>query len=445
LKKSQKIIVVLLGVLGLLLILPFLIPTAKYLAQFERLASELGGVPVKVENAHLYFIPSPRLSLEGVTVGHEQDITVKSLVVVPSITSLFSSTRAIVVNIYEPVIKDTAIPFITKLADSSSDHSAPAVMLTELNVQGLLLLLPSIKLPQFNLHASFDKGAVLSRAEIVSEDKQLEASLVPNEAGYAIVVNMQDWKLPLTKPFVVNSGQMDIVLSASKLDIPNISLRLYGGTLSGKAILDWQKAWQLSGTLQVKDLLLKEPTQMLNASTYLGGRLLANGKFSANASSPDQLLNQLRANLTFRVNQGVLYGLDLVKVASFLVKQSAKGGQTQFDTFTGQLAVTGKRYHLKQMDVSSGLISAKGDVKINELEKLNGTGEVALKQSVGLVSVPLIVSGTLDNPVVLPSKAALAGAAVGTAILGPGLGTSLGSKAGSAVSGLKNLFGGGDE
>jgi hypothetical protein len=141
----------------------------------------------------------------------------------------------------------------------------------------------------------------------------------------------------------------------------------------------------------------------------------------------------------------VLYGLDLVKVASFLVKQSAKGGQTQFDTFTGQLAVTGKRYHLKQMDVSSGLISAKGDVKINELEKLNGTGEVALKQSVGLVSVPLIVSGTLDNPVVLPSKAALAGAAVGTAILGPGLGTSLGSKAGSAVSGLKNLFGGGDE
>jgi hypothetical protein len=61
-----------------------------------------------------------------------------------------------------------------------------------------------------------------------------------------------------------------------------------------------------------------------------------------------------------------------------------------------------------------------------------------------LVSVPLIVSGTLDKPLVYPSKAALAGAAVGTAILGPGLGTSLGSKAGSAVSGLKDLFGGGE-
>jgi hypothetical protein len=54
----------------------------------------------------------------------------------------------------------------------------------------------------------------------------------------------------------------------------------------------------------------------------------------------------------------------------------------------------------------------------------------------------MVVSGTLQNPLVYPSKAALAGAAVGTAILGPGLGTSLGSKAGSAVEGLKDLFGG---
>jgi hypothetical protein len=92
--------------------------------------------------------------------------------------------------------------------------------------------------------------------------------------------------------------------------------------------------------------------------------------------------------------------------------------------------------------VSSGLLSAKGDVSINAQEKLDGSGEVALKQSVGLVSVPVIVSGTVNQPVVLPSKAALAGAALGTAVLGPGLGTSLGSKAGSAMSGLKDLFGG---
>jgi hypothetical protein len=181
---------------------------------------------------------------------------------------------------------------------------------------------------------------------------------------------------------------------------------------------------------------------MISVSTYLGGRLMANGRFAATASNAEALMNQLRAEFTFTVTQGVLYGMDLVKVASLLIKQNIAGGETQFDTFTGQLAISGKRYHLKRLNVSSGLLSAKGDVSINAQEKLDGSGEVALKQSVGLVSVPVIVSGTVNQPVVLPSKAALAGAALGTAVLGPGLGTSLGSKAGSAMSGLKDLFGG---
>ncbi|HAJ72183.1 MAG TPA: AsmA family protein, partial [Methylophilaceae bacterium] len=55
---------------------------------------------------------------------------------------------------------------------------------------------------------------------------------------------------------------------------------------------------------------------------------------------------------------------------------------------------------------------------------------------------PLNVSGTLDHPVVLPSNAALAGAAVGTAVLGPGVGTSLGIKASKGLDKLKGLFGG---
>jgi hypothetical protein len=43
---------------------------------------------------------------------------------------------------------------------------------------------------------------------------------------------------------------------------------------------------------------------------------------------------------------------------------------------------------------------------------------------------------------VLPNKAALAGAIAGTADLGPGLSTSLGMKAGTAVGKIKGLFGG---
>ncbi len=59
----------------------------------------------------------------------------------------------------------------------------------------------------------------------------------------------------------------------------------------------------------------------------------------------------------------------------------------------------------------------------------------------GLTEIPLIVSGTVNQPVVYPSKAAIAGAIAGTAVLGPGVGTSVGIKAAGALDKVKGLFG----
>jgi hypothetical protein len=130
-----------------------------------------------------------------------------------------------------------------------------------------------------------------------------------------------------------------------------------------------------------------------------------------------------------------------VKVASLLIKQSQGGGETQFDEFSGTLNSTGKQYHLRNIKISSGLLSAKGQVKVKPNKALDGTVVVDVKNSMGLTAIPLDVSGTVDHPMVLPSKAAIAGAVAGTAILGPGVGTSLGIKAGGALDKLKGLFG----
>ena len=426
----------------MLAVLPFLIPTEKYLTQFERTSSEMLGVPVQIAHARLYFIPTPRLSVDGIVIGKE-DVTIESISVVPSLSTLFSETRTIALNIHQPTIKHSAVAIVTQLLEAKSSSSGPSpVEISSIEINDLKLVWPSLKLPLLNAQANFAKGMQFLDAEINSEDGQLVANILPSDAGHTVVLKMKDWVMPLSKPFVVNEGRVDMALVGSQLDVTKISMQMYGGTINGNAKLNWQKAWQLNGQLYVKEVSLKAPTKMLNPNTYMDGRLVGNGRFGASAKNAGQLMDQLRAEFTFTINNGVLYGLDLVKLASLLIKQTPKGGQTQFDTFTGQLAISGKRYHLKRLQVSSGLISAKGDVKINEQEKLDGKGEVAIKQSVGLVSVPMTVSGTLQNPLVYPSKAALAGAAVGTAILGPGLGTSLGSKAGSAVEGLKDLFGG---
>ncbi|EUJ10352.1 uncharacterized protein involved in outer membrane biogenesis [Methylophilaceae bacterium 11] len=442
LKKSKKIWLGVIGLFGLLFVLPFFIPTASYLAQFEHQASEILGVPVKINSAHIFFMPTPRIRIDGIVVGDAKQATVQSLTVIPTIRTIFSNTRVIQLTIDQPVFKESALPILTQFMNKPPSSAKPSVIVTAIDIHKLTLDWPKRKLPILDAEMRFDNDMQFLNASITTEGGQIEAEITPHEAGQAIVVKLQNWLLPLEKPWQVEQGRLDMMLHGSHLDISKFTLAMYGGTINGNATLDWQRQWKLNGQLHIKEVSLKTPTSMISVSTYLGGRLMANGRFAATASNAEALMNQLRAEFTFTVTQGVLYGMDLVKVASLLIKQNVAGGETQFDTFTGQLAISGKRYHLKRLNVSSGLLSAKGDVSINAQEKLDGSGEVALKQSVGLVSVPVIVSGTVNQPVVLPSKAALAGAALGTAVLGPGLGTSLGSKAGSAMSGLKDLFGG---
>ena len=128
-------------------------------------------------------------------------------------------------------------------------------------------------------------------------------------------------------------------------------------------------------------------------------------------------------------------------MASLLVRQNQKGDVTQFEELSGVLKTSGKQYHLRDLKVSSGLLAARGQVKVKLDDTLDGEVAVELKNSVSLAAIPLIISGTVKKPVIYPSKAAIAGAVAGTALLGPGVGTSLGMKAGSALNRFKDSFG----
>lgn len=102
----------------------------------------------------------------------------------------------------------------------------------------------------------------------------------------------------------------------------------------------------------------------MSKSVYLSGNLFANGSFSSSAKEAGQLADNLIANFKFKLNNGVLHGLDLVKVASLLIKQSSSGGATEFEEFSGLLNMTDKQYLLRDLKISSGLLAATGQVKV---------------------------------------------------------------------------------
>lgn len=451
LNKYKKILIGAALVIGLLLILPFLIPMQTYLHQAEKIASEKLGQSVTINSAHLFLLPSPRVVASDIVVGKNQELKVESLVVIPTLGSLFSATRIIDLNISKPVMKKAALDFISALSTNKSESSeAAAVNIRHIKINDLQLIWPDAKYPAMNADATLAGDNKLESAVVETVDGKLKANVTPkvtpNGDEQLITVNASKWTLPVGLPLLIDKAKLEMHLKDNKLSIPKTDVTLYGGKLTGDTVLSWQENngktnWKTSGNLSVDNLSVQQPSILISKAVFLSGNLFGKGNFSAGAKDASQLSDNLQTNFQFKVNNGVLHGLDLVKVASLLIKQGQGGGETQFDEFSGIFNSAGKQYRLSQLKISSGLISATGQIKISPKKELDGAVQVKVKRSVNLVTVPLEVSGTVEHPVVLPSKAALAGALAGTAILGPGVGTSLGIKAGGALDKFKGLFG----
>jgi hypothetical protein len=445
-KNTKKIGLGLLGLLVVLIILPFFIPTATYIKQAEKIASNAIGVSVRIDQASVSLLPTPRLRVSDIVIGDQSDGLVAELVIIPTLSSLFSSQKVIDVALDDVVIKQSALAIFSHLMQTSKEDELPAaVVLRNLSVKGLHISMPDAKLPLINMEVSL-KDNQLDKAKLYTQGEELQATLTPQNKGHHVLLNIKNWQLPIESQLTIDSGEADMMLIGSRLSINNYSLHMYDGEVTGKAALSWSKAWVMDGDVSVKKLALNKPSRLISPKAYLSGALNGSGGFSAKSSDVTHLLDQLKVNFQFTVNDGVLHGVDLVKVASLLIKQKVGGGETQFDRFSGHLNVAGKQYKLNKLDISSGLLAANGHVKVSPQKTLDGQVEVEVKKSVGLVAVPLNISGSVDNPVVLPSKAAVAGAVAGTAVLGPGVGTSLGIKASKGLEKLKEgLFGGDDE
>lgn len=148
------------------------------------------------------------------------------------------------------------------------------------------------------------------------------------------------------------------------------------------------------------------------------------------APSAAALARVINIESDFKVEKGVLYKLDLAAAANPLAgKEAARGGQTRFDDFTGHLLVDAEGYHFGNLRISSGVLRAQGDLSITPEQRLDGRIEVAVEGTASPVGTPLAVAGTVQSPSIRLTKGMLAGAAAGTALLGPGIGTTIGVKA----------------
>ncbi len=101
----------------------------------------------------------------------------------------------------------------------------------------------------------------------------------------------------------------------------------------------------------------------------------------------------------FVVKKGLIDKIDMVETSRMPTRQGASSGRTHFDELSGVLQIDNNRQHLRQIKISSAVMSANGYVDVAANKQLSGRLNVDLKLRADLGSVPLELSGILTEPV----------------------------------------------
>jgi len=239
------------------------------------------------------------------------------------------------------------------------------------------------------------------------------------------------------QPLAVDSIQSHVVLHPARLELNELQAAMYGGSLSGDLRIDRKKS-VLDARLSVSDINMRPLVEALTNEVLFTGRMKSRTRLSMNLDRLDRFPENLKLTGKFHLREGTLSRVDLAQVAGNSDAIGTPTGVTRFSDLTGSLSTDTSGYHFGELKISSGSLNADGRIDMNPALQLNGALDVDVKGTAGIVSVPLVVSGTLEHPEVRVSSAAWAGAAVGTAVLGPGLGTALGVRLGGFMN---KLFG----
>lgn len=212
-----------------------------------------------------------------------------------------------------------------------------------------------------------------------------------------------------------------------------------GGTANGVAwfeTLPPNDLLRVSAELEPRQVDIEGMLQAFGRRSAVAGKASGQSMLVAEAEEVGALLRSLRTRTTFSVQPATLTRLDLAKAVT--TAGISRGGTTPLDELTGVLDTQGTddgvvmRY--TGLKARSGVLTASGRLRLFN-RKLDG--EIAVDLIDGVVGMPLQIGGTMSEPEVSLTGGALAGAAVGTAVL-PGVGTALGARAGQQ---LEKLFG----
>jgi uncharacterized protein involved in outer membrane biogenesis len=366
------------------------------------MASDAIGEPVRVGRVHASVFPSFHLKLENVTIGAQQDVRIPTLTAFMDISSVFGGPKQVkTLQIESMQANQDVLPRLPNWILSEAAKQSN-VKVQRIVFKAAKLEIKGNALPTFDATLYMGTDASIMRVTIDSTDGRMSADIMPKQPESELSVHLKNFTLPVGPGFEFTDGSLKGTVTNGHIRITDSDLTMYGGQISGQALVSWEQGWSMEGEFEVKRMELEPAMKALRIDIASSGLLDSKGRYSMQASSFDGLFNNPKIDSTFLVQKGDLSGLDFVRALQSPSREGVQGGKTKFDDMQGNLAVNGGRYTFTNVRLIAGLLSASGAGEVLPNKDVNGRAYVELRSSSNVVKGSFRVTGDNKGIVLKP-------------------------------------------
>lgn len=232
------------------------------------------------------------------------------------------------------------------------------------------------------------------------------------------------------QPLAFEQFDTHIAYTPDAIRLQSINARLAGGALTGAmTLLPATSLFRFD--LAPRGVNPQAVVRAVDDALLLSGVLNADVKGTINLDHLQDFPAESSIEGRFDIAQGELGESKLVAAVNSNISK-AEEDKIKFDQISSNLLIDDAGYHLNKLRIVASVFNAEGRLNIGLDDQVDGVLATDLKGMAGLVSLPLRVTGSLSNPTVRPTGGVVAGAAIGTALLGP-VGTAIGIRAGALI------------
>jgi cytoskeletal protein CcmA (bactofilin family) len=347
--------------------------------QYEKLASQALGQPVKIGSARMWVLAGVQMRFENVVIG--EGVKIAQVRAVPELGALFGEQKVFSrIELEKVVLPQEALGGALFGALQGAQFFARRVVASEVRLEG------PVALPQLNADAAIGSDGRLAEAKLSGE--RLRGLITPRGDGVMFELTVESFALPFLNKLELTEFGAKGTANRQGMTVTEFDGRVFDGTMAGNARIQWGPTWSVSGDVRGGGM----NAGVFAASLVSEGRFEGKGHFVMAGKEPARLYETARLDGNFTVARGTLSSFDLSRALQTTSAQAS--GRTQFTELTGQVALASGTLALRDLRLTAGLLNATGSLDIEPAGSISGRINAELRNLRGTY----YIGGKLTEP-----------------------------------------------